>query len=52
MDETTLIEQYILEAWDEGLTGIEVVEYVQYMAGLPAFKIEPVLEELITRMAE
>jgi len=52
MDETTLIESYILEAWDKGLTGIDVVPYVQYMAGLPAFKIEPVLQALITRMSE
>lgn len=52
MDETTLIESYILEAWDKGLTGTDVVPYVQYMTSLPAFKIEPVLQALITRMSE
>lgn len=52
MDDCAVIEQYILEAWDQGLTGIEVVTYVQYMSSIPAFKIEPVLENLIARMSE
>jgi hypothetical protein len=51
-DDCAVIEQYILEAWDADLTGADVVTYVRYMSGLPAFKIEPVLQNLIARMSE
>jgi len=52
MDLRSVIEQYILEAWDLDLTGAEVVRYVQYMSSIPSFEIEPVLENLIVRMSE
>ncbi len=52
MDGCAVIERYILEAWDQGLTGADVVTYVQYMSSVPVFEIEPVLENLIARMSE
>ena len=52
MDGRDLIERYILEAWDLGLTGTGVVNYVQYMSSIPVFEIEPVLQNLIARMSE
>ena len=52
MDDRAVIERYILEAWDQGLTGTDVVTYVQYMSSIPIFEIEPVLENLIARMSE
>jgi hypothetical protein len=52
MDDRAVIERYILEAWDQGLTGIDVINYVQYMSSIPSFKIEPVLQDLIARMSE
>jgi hypothetical protein len=52
MDDRDLIERYILEAWDKGLTGVDVVQYVQYMSSVPVFEIEPVLQNLIARMSE
>jgi hypothetical protein len=52
MDDRDLIERYILEAWDKGLTGADVVTYVQYMSSIPSFEIEPVLQNLIARMTE
>ena len=52
MDDRAVIERYILEAWDQGLTGADVVEYVEYMSGISVFKIEPVLQNLIARMSE
>jgi len=52
MDDRAVIERYILEAWDKGLTGAEVITYVQYMSSIPSFEIEPVLENLIARMSE
>ena len=52
MDDRVVIERYILEAWDKGLTGADVVTYVQYMSGIPSFEIEPVLQNLIARMSE
>jgi hypothetical protein len=52
MDDRAVIERYILEAWDQGLTGADVVTYVQYMSSIPVFEIEPVLENLIARMSE
>jgi hypothetical protein len=52
MDDRAVIERYILEAWDQGLTGADVVRYVQYMSSIPSFEIEPVLENLIARMSE
>ena len=52
MDDRAVIERYILEAWDLGLTGTEVIQYVQYMSSIPVFEIEPVLENLIARMSE
>ena len=52
MDDRAVIERYILEAWDQGLTGSDVVTYVQYMSSIPVFEIEPVLQNLIARMSE
>ena len=52
MDDRVVIERYILQAWDLGLTGTEVVTYVQYMSSIPIFEIETVLQELIARMSE
>jgi len=53
MDDRVVIERYILEAWDQGLTGADVVTYVhQYMSSIPVFEIEPVLQNLIARMSE
>jgi len=52
MDDRAVIERYILEAWDLGLTGTGVVNYVQYMSSIPVFEIEPVLQNLIARMSE
>lgn len=52
MDDRAVIERYILQAWDFGLTGTEVVTYVQYMSSIPSFEIETVLQELIARMSE
>ena len=52
MDDRDVIERYILQAWDFGLTGTEVVTYVQYMSSIPAFEVEPVLQDLIARMSE
>jgi len=52
MDDRDLIERYILEAWDKGLTGTDVINYVQYMSSVPVFEIEPVLQNLIARMSE
>ena len=52
MDGCAVIERYILDAWDFGLTGADVVTYVQYMSSIPVFEIEPVLENLIARMSE
>ena len=52
MDDRAVIERYILEAWDQGLTGIDVINYVQYMSSVPSFEIEPVLQNLIARMSE
>jgi len=52
MDDRDLIERYILEAWDLGLTGTDVINYVQYMSSVPVFEIEPVLQNLIARMSE
>jgi hypothetical protein len=52
MDDRVVIERYILQAWDLGLTGTEVVTYVQYMSSIPSFEIETVLQELIARMSE
>jgi hypothetical protein len=52
MDDRAVIERYILEAWDQGLTGIDVINYVQYMSSIPSFEIEPVLQDLIARMSE
>jgi len=52
MDDRVVIERYILEAWDQGLTGADVVTYVQYMSSIPSFEIEPVLQNLIARMSE
>ena len=51
-DRAVVIERYILEAWDQGLTGTDVVNYVQYMSSIPSFEIEPVLQNLIARMSE
>ena len=51
-DRAVVIERYILEAWDTGLTGTDVVNYVQYMSSIPSFEIEPVLQNLIARMSE
>jgi hypothetical protein len=51
-DRAVVIERYILEAWDQGLTGIDVINYVQYMSSIPSFEIEPVLQNLIARMSE
>jgi len=52
MDDRAVIERYILEAWDTGLTGTDVITYVQYMSSIPVFEIEPVLQDLIARMSE
>jgi len=52
MDDRAVIERYILEAWDLGLTDTGVVNYVQYMSSIPVFEIEPVLQNLIARMSE
>ena len=52
MDDRDVIERYILQAWDFGLTGTDVVTYVQYMSSIPVFEIEPVLQNLIARMSE
>ena len=52
MDDRAVIERYILQAWDFGLTGVDVVTYVQYMSSIPVFEIEPVLNNLIARMSE
>ena len=52
MDDRDVIERYILQAWDFGLTGTEVVRYVQYMSSIPSFEIETVLQDLIARMSE
>jgi len=52
MDDRAVIERYILEAWDKGLTGTDVINYVQYMSSVPVFEIEPVLQNLIVRMSE
>jgi hypothetical protein len=51
-DRAVVIERYILEAWDTGLTGTDVINYVQYMSSIPSFEIEPVLQNLIARMSE
>jgi hypothetical protein len=51
-DRAVVIERYILEAWDTGLTGTDVVNYVQYMSSIPSFEIEPILQNLIARMSE
>jgi len=51
-DRAVVIERHILEAWDFGLTGADVVTYVQYMSSIPVFEIQPVLENLIARMSE
>ena len=52
MDDRVVIERYILEAWDQGLTGADVVTYVQYMSSIPDVEIEHVLQNLIARMSE
>lgn len=52
MDDRAVIERYILDAWDFGLTGADVVKYVQYMSSIPAVEIELVLQNLIARMSE
>jgi hypothetical protein len=54
MDNHALIERYILIAWDFGLTGADVVTYVQSasLSSIPAVEIELVLENLIARMSE
>lgn len=46
------IEQFILEAWDSGMTGDEVINYVCYMSSRPRFEVEDVLNNLIRRMSE
>ena len=52
MDDCAVIERHILDAWDFGLTGADVVTYVQYMSSIPAVEIEHVLQNLIARMSE
>lgn len=46
------LEQFILEAWDDGLTGDDVVSYVCYMSARPRFEVEDAIETLIRRMSE
>ena len=52
MDDRAVIERHILDAWDLGLIGADVVKYVQYMSSIPAVDIELVLQNLIARMSE
>ena len=52
MDARDVIERHILDAWDFGLTGADVVKYVQYMSSIPDVEIEHVLQNLIARMSE
>jgi len=47
-----LVEKYIFEAWNLGLTGDYVKSYVCAMSNQPNFVVEPILEDLINRMAE
>lgn len=54
MDASTVavIEQYIFDAWDAGMTGDEVLRYVCSMSCQPRFEVELVLNELIDRMTK
>lgn len=48
----SVIEQFILDAWDKGLSGANVLNYVCAESSLSASIVEPVLDDLIERMAE
>ena len=48
----SVIEQFILDAWDKGLSGANVLNYVCAELSLNASIVEPVLDDLIERMAE
>jgi hypothetical protein len=50
--DVALIERLILEAWDSGLTGSDVVSYVCAMSSQPAFVVQPVLDAMIGKMSE
>lgn len=54
MNESTVavVEQYIFEAWDQGLTGSELINYVCYMSSQPSYVVETVLDSLAKRMVE
>ena len=50
--DVALIERLILEAWDDGLTGDDVVSYVSAMSSQPYFVVKPVLDAMIGKMSE
>ena len=50
MDDYALIERYVFEAWDLGLTGADVVEYVRSATQQPSSKIKTTIENLMRRM--
>lgn len=50
--DVALIEKYILEAWDEGLTGDDVLSYACAMSNQPNFVVKPVLDAMIGRFTE
>ena len=45
------IEKFVFEAWDMGLTGADAISYVCAMTRQPSFHVEPVMNDLINRMA-
>jgi hypothetical protein len=47
-----VIEQYIFEGWEKGLTGSELIKYVCYMSSQPSFYVEEVLDSLAKKMTD
>lgn len=46
------IENFIFEAWDMGLAGNQLMNYVCAMARQPSFIVDPILKDLVNRMAD
>jgi hypothetical protein len=48
----SVIEQYIFEGWEKGLTGSYLISYVCYMSSQPSFLVELVLDSLVKKMTD
>jgi hypothetical protein len=46
----SIVERYIFKAWEEGLTGADVINYVCTRTALERYVVENVFNALIDRM--